>query len=81
MSRRACWERTRAASSDGEASGVPDQSHEAFVLMVLMMAMEERQAGVIGDEVDLRSGEPGMFRVSFMTPEVALSPILTTSKV
>jgi hypothetical protein len=35
-----------------------DQAHETFILMILMMAMEQRQAGVIGNEVDLCGREP-----------------------
>ena len=39
-------------------SGVMDQAHEAFILMILMMAMKQRQAWVIGNEVDLCGREP-----------------------
>jgi hypothetical protein len=36
---------------------IPDQSHETFVLMVLVVAVEERRAGVIGDKINFRCGE------------------------
>jgi hypothetical protein len=39
------------------ASLVPDQSHETFVLVVLVVAVEERRAGVIGDKINFRCGE------------------------
>jgi hypothetical protein len=39
------------------ASLIPDQSHETFVLMVLVVAVEERRAGVIGDKINFRCGE------------------------
>ena len=39
-------------------SGVMDQAHKAFILMILMMAMEQRQTGVIGNEVDICGREP-----------------------
>jgi len=35
------------------SSDVVKQAHKTFVLVVLMMAMEQRRTRVVGDEVDL----------------------------
>ena len=35
------------------ASQIGHQTHEAFVLVILVVAMEQRRPGIIGDEIDL----------------------------
>jgi len=55
-------------------------SHEAFVLVVLMMQWSS--AGrIVGDDIISTVLKRVMLIVSFITPAVALSPTLVTSKV
>ena len=41
----------------GLTSSIGDQAREAFVHVILMMAMEERVARIVGHEVDFRGGK------------------------
>jgi hypothetical protein len=42
----------------GLISSIGDQAREAFVHVILMMAVEERVARIVGDEVDFSGGIP-----------------------
>jgi hypothetical protein len=41
----------------GLVSSIGNQAREAFVHVILMMAMEERVARIVGHEVDFRGGK------------------------
>ena len=45
-----------------------DQAHEAFVLMILVMTVEQRTTRIIGDEIDFHGANRVMLMVSFITP-------------
>ena len=64
----------------GQDLRIRHRAHEAFVLMILMMTVELRRSRIVGDEIDLDRTEPRQLIVFFITPSVALSPILVTSK-
>src|SRR4029450_9175894 len=57
ISGRACaWAATPSGASyfvQPRGSKIGHQAHEAFVLVVLMMTMEQRRPSIVGDEIDL----------------------------
>jgi hypothetical protein len=67
--------------SQRRRSQICHHPHESLVLVILAMAVEQRQPRVVGDEIDSAVLNRVMLIVSFITPAVGLSPTLVTSKV